>query len=112
MRIAVEGFLDISLSLLLQFRNIEDYSLFNALGISISALAIIGYMFIIYLLFKKVIFESSEILQADETIAKYGALYEGYKTTHWSHRSFVAFEKVRKIFYVSLLVYLTNHPTA
>ena len=64
-RVAVEGFLELSLAFMLQFRNFGDTNSINVLGLFLSMFTVIGYIGVVYILFVKVIFASAEVLDSE-----------------------------------------------
>ena len=79
-------------------------------GLCTGMLIIIGYGVVIYIVFIKVILQPGSALDNEDYAKKYGPLYEGYKTNHWIYRSFVLFEKIRRLLFVIILVFATDYP--
>ena len=67
------------------------------------------YVGIIYVLFTKVIWQNSEVLEDEDHQNKYGAFYEAYWTSHWIYKSFYLVEAVRRVLFVIFLVFFADH---
>lgn len=111
-RIAVEGYLDFSLAIALQSRNLFEDSVSNIFGIILSAFTIIAYFVVFTIIYSKIFKCSSSVLDSEAYKEIYGALYEDFKTTHPIYKCFIVAEKARRTTLLVLLVTLTNYPSA
>jgi len=66
------------------------------------------YVRVIYVLFTKVISQGKDVLDDEDHKNRYGSMYEGYKTSHWIHKSFFLFEVIRRLLFVLFLVFLAG----
>lgn len=111
-RLGIESFLEISMAVFLQFRQIVTPDYKSGYASIVLSFVTLFYLVLTYVLVVwKVTFASQEIIKKEAYEKKYGTLFEGFRKDSKISVSFLLFQHTRRIIFAVLCAYLYEYTT-